>query len=125
MGVTPEVHPELDGAWFRAFDFGKWDYWSSDNDWGYGPWVTDSGWTNGWIATGLAMRAANTTLWDIMNLVDFPEDTVSQICGEMLGQDLSPVYCTVKSHKNDYSDHQQLKNTSTLTTVEENAVFYV
>ena len=28
--------PELEGAWFRAFDYDAQEYWGSDNDWGYG-----------------------------------------------------------------------------------------
>lgn len=42
--VKSAARPELSGAWFRAFDYGKQEYWSSDNDWGYGPWVTETGW---------------------------------------------------------------------------------
>lgn len=32
--VVSEAHPELSGAWFRAFDYERWEYWASDNDWG-------------------------------------------------------------------------------------------
>ena len=31
-----EAHPELDGTWYRGFDFKKWDYWASDGDCGLG-----------------------------------------------------------------------------------------
>ena len=41
--VTSRRHPELSGAWFRAFDYRSWEYWASDNDWGYGPWTTETG----------------------------------------------------------------------------------
>ncbi len=30
--VQSEKHKDLDGAWFRAFDYGKWDYWASNSD---------------------------------------------------------------------------------------------
>ena len=67
--VVSEAHPELAGAWFRAFDYERWEYWASDSDWGYGPWVTDGGWTNGnMIMTAIALRLANTTLYDTMML---------------------------------------------------------
>jgi hypothetical protein len=32
----------------------------------YGPWITEAGWSNGWITTALAAREANTTVWDVM-----------------------------------------------------------
>ena len=60
--VNSTVHPELSGAWFRAFDYDAWEYWASDNDWGYGPWTTETGWSNGWIMTALAAREGNTTV---------------------------------------------------------------
>jgi hypothetical protein len=28
--VRSEGRPELDGAWFRAFDFKRWEYWASN-----------------------------------------------------------------------------------------------
>ena len=42
----------------------RWEYWASDSDRGYGPWVTDNGWTNGWIQTALALRSEGRFLWD-------------------------------------------------------------
>lgn len=40
--------PNVDGAWLRAMDVDKWEYWASANDYGYGPWETETGWTIGW-----------------------------------------------------------------------------
>ena len=56
--------PWLDGAWFRAFDFGKWDYWSSNADAGWGAWSVEAGWGQSWIAATLALREKRTTLWE-------------------------------------------------------------
>jgi hypothetical protein len=36
------VHPELDGAWMRAFDYEKWEVWASAADIGWGPWCVHS-----------------------------------------------------------------------------------
>ncbi len=55
----------LDGAWFRGFDFSRWDYWGSNADIGWGVWATESGWTQGWITSMLALRQMNTSYWDI------------------------------------------------------------
>ena len=59
-----ETHPELDGTWYRGFDFKKWDYWASDGDWGWGVWSNEIGWTHSWITTTLALRHIKTSLWD-------------------------------------------------------------
>ena len=57
--------PELDGAWFRAFDFGRWEPWGSNADVGWGAWSVESGWTQGWITAVLALRQQRTCLWDL------------------------------------------------------------
>jgi len=63
--VSSERHPELDGAWFRAFDYRRWDYWGSNADAGWGAWSIESGWTQAWITSVLAMRQMQTSLWDL------------------------------------------------------------
>jgi hypothetical protein len=63
--ASSSLHPELDGAWFRAFDYKIWDYWASNSDWGWGVWSTETGWTQAWITSVLAMRHLNTSLWDL------------------------------------------------------------
>jgi hypothetical protein len=62
--VRSEAHPELDGAWYRAFDFDRWEYWASNADAGWGAWSTETGWTQGWISTMLMFNELNTNLWD-------------------------------------------------------------
>jgi len=84
--VNYGLYAGAEGAWFRAFDYDNEEFWSSDNDWGYGPWVTETGWSNGWIMTALALRGANRTLRDIMNesgLSNGPQ--LLDVCREMLG----------------------------------------
>lgn len=63
--VHSETRPELDGAWFRAFDFDRWDYFASNSDWGWGAWAVECGWTQGWITTGLALYRLNLNVWDL------------------------------------------------------------
>ena len=63
--IRSEAHPELDGAWFRAFDFKRWEYWASSTDAGWGAWSIESGWTQSWITSVLAMRHEKTSLWDL------------------------------------------------------------
>ncbi|HJN17215.1 MAG TPA: discoidin domain-containing protein, partial [Armatimonadota bacterium] len=72
--VRSEAHPELDGAWFRAFDFEKWEFWGSSADVGWGAWSIESGWTQGWITSVLAMRVRGTSLWDLSESVDLRDD---------------------------------------------------
>ena len=59
-----ESHPELDGTWYRGFDFKKWDYWASDGDAGWGVWTNEIGWTHSWITATLALRHMKTSLWN-------------------------------------------------------------
>ena len=63
--VRSEAHPELDGGWFRAFDYRHWDYWGSNADAGWGAWSIEVGWTQAWIPTVLAMRELDVNLWDL------------------------------------------------------------
>jgi hypothetical protein len=63
--VRSEAHPWLDGAWMRSFDDRKWEYWGSSADAGWGAWSVESGWTNTWIASVLAMRVQGTTLFEL------------------------------------------------------------
>ena len=63
--IRSETHPELDGGWYRGFDFKRWDYWGSDGDIGWGVWAIETGWTVGWISSTLAMRELGTCLWDL------------------------------------------------------------
>ena len=62
--VRSAAHPYLDGAWMRSFDFDLWEYWGSSADLGWGAWCVESGWTNSWIASVLALRALGETLWN-------------------------------------------------------------
>jgi len=63
--VRSEVFPELDGAWFRAFDFKKWEYWGSSADIGWGAWSIETGWTQGWIVAVFGLRQMETSLWEL------------------------------------------------------------
>ena len=62
--IRSERHPELDGGWFRAFDFNRWEYWASNADAGWGAWSIETGWTQSWITAILALRQIKTSVWD-------------------------------------------------------------
>lgn len=62
--------PEVDGGWMRAFDFKRWEPWGSNADLGWGAWSIESGWTQGWITTVLALREMDTSMWDVMANAD-------------------------------------------------------
>lgn len=68
--VRSADHPYLDGAWLRAFDYGKWDYRASSGDIGWGPWCAEAGWGHAWIATTLGLRARSTSLWELLTSRD-------------------------------------------------------
>ncbi len=63
--IRSDAAPSLDGGWFRAFDFRRWEHWGSNADVGWGAWCIESGWTQGWITAVLAMRQMDTSLWEL------------------------------------------------------------
>jgi len=63
--VEAKSHPEIDGGWLRAFDYERYEHWGSDADHGWGAWCIESGWTQGWIVSILAMREMDTSIWDL------------------------------------------------------------
>jgi hypothetical protein len=65
--AVSKERPEFDGAWFRAFDYRRWDFWASDADSGWGAWSIETGWTQAWICGGLGLRLADTSLWDLLD----------------------------------------------------------
>lgn len=63
--VQSSAHNDLDGAWFRAFDYGRWDYWASNSDAGWGAWCTLSGWIQSWIVTSQILLQQHQSYWDL------------------------------------------------------------
>lgn len=63
--VKSKRHKELDGAWFRAFDYGIWDYWASNGDAGWGAWSTNTGWIQSWIVASEALLERNQSFWTL------------------------------------------------------------
>lgn len=63
--IKSEAHDNLDGGWFRAFDFDHWEYRGSNADSGWGAWAIETGWTQAWIPTVLSLRIMNENLWDL------------------------------------------------------------
>jgi hypothetical protein len=56
---------DLDGCWFRAFDYESWEYYGSNADHGWGAWGTLTGWTQSFITTTLALKFQRTSYWDL------------------------------------------------------------
>ncbi|MFO1498197.1 MAG: hypothetical protein U1G07_07360 [Verrucomicrobiota bacterium] len=56
--------PYLEGAWFRAFDFKRWEPWASSGDAGWGAWCLESGWGPAWTAAVLGLRQRNRSFWE-------------------------------------------------------------
>jgi hypothetical protein len=66
--VASPSHPELNGGWFRAFDFGRYEHWGCNADQGWGAWCIESGWTEGWITSILGLREMGTSVWDLTRI---------------------------------------------------------
>lgn len=63
--VQSDKYKDLDGAWFRGFEFDKWEYWASNADAGWGAWGTLSGWTQSWIVATQVLTGENRSFWDL------------------------------------------------------------
>ncbi len=81
--IRSDEHIELDGGWFRAFDYRRWDYWGSNADLGWGVWSIESGWTQGWIVSVLAMRELRTSFWDLTQRSDIAAH-LGELCALMM-----------------------------------------
>lgn len=63
--VQSTKHRDLDGAWFRGFDYGKWEYWASNSDAGWGVWCTLTGWIQSWIVATKVQIQQKQSYWDL------------------------------------------------------------
>lgn len=61
---TSTGRQDLDGCWFRAFDYQNWEYYGSNADHGWGAWGTLTGWTQSFITTTLALKLQETSFWE-------------------------------------------------------------
>ena len=80
--VRSTDQPYLDGAWMRSFDDELWEYWGSSADLGWGAWSVESGWTNAWLASVLAMRNLGASLFDL-SLAPRLASRLPDLCEEM------------------------------------------
>lgn len=71
--VSSQDHPTLDGGWFRAFDYEKWDYWGGNGDSGWGAWSSETGWVQSHIVAAMTMRELKTSLWDFTSRTSIGE----------------------------------------------------
>ncbi|CAL1517175.1 hypothetical protein [Chitinophaga sp. MM2321] len=63
--VKSDKFKDLDGAWFRAFEYNRWEYWASNADAGWGAWGTLTGWTQSWIVATQVLTADQQNFWDL------------------------------------------------------------
>ena len=80
---TSSGRADLDGCWFRGFDYENWEYYGSNADHGWGAWGTLTGWTQSFITTTLAMKLENTSYWD-MTKKSRIGDHIDEVWSEML-----------------------------------------
>ena len=80
--VRSARYPFVDGAWFRAFDDERWDYWGSAADIGWGPWNAETGWGAAWTSATLALRMKRTSVWELTSASRMA-DRFSSVAGEM------------------------------------------
>lgn len=62
--LKSERWKDLDGAWFRAYDYKRQDYWASNADAGWGAWGTLTGWIQSWIVYTQILAETKTSFWE-------------------------------------------------------------
>lgn len=72
--VKSADHIDVDGAWFRAFDYKRWDYWASNADNGWGAWCTLAGWIQAWIVGTQTLIEKNESYWDATRDLDVKKE---------------------------------------------------
>ena len=82
--VSSKEFENVDGAWFRAFDYEDWDYWASNADAGWGAWSTLTGWIQSWIVGTLARQQQEQSLWELINSKQLQASLPSHIISGML-----------------------------------------
>ncbi len=80
---TSSGRADLDGCWFRAFDYEQWEFYGSNADHGWGAWGTLTGWTQSFITTTLALRVENISFWDVTKDSNIDKH-IKEIWGQML-----------------------------------------
>ena len=63
--VKSDRFEDLDGAWFRAFDYERWEFWASNADAGWGAWGTLTGWTQSWIVATQVLVLQDQSYWEL------------------------------------------------------------
>ncbi len=91
--VRSEKHKELDGGWFRAFDYRQWEYWGSNADSGWGAWSIEVGWTQAWIPTMLSLIYLKTDLWSLT------QDSKVAQCFEQIQKQMIPDETLLRNYK--------------------------
>ncbi|NER14147.1 BspA family leucine-rich repeat surface protein [Leptobacterium flavescens] len=84
--IKSEKHSDLDGGWFRVFEYDRWDYWASNADSGWGPWCTLAGWIQSWIVTTQTLVIERNNYWDLTNNLNISENA-NDIINFMLEKD--------------------------------------
>lgn len=67
-------HTDIDGAWFRAFDYNRWDYWASNADNGWGAWSTLTGWIQSWIVSTQVLIEMDQSYWEVTKNINMEKE---------------------------------------------------
>ena len=80
--------PYLNGSWFRAFDFERWEPWASSGDIGWGAWSIEAGWAQAWGAAIIGLRRREISVWDFIAKTEIAKhwDEVNQLMARSDGR---------------------------------------
>jgi hypothetical protein len=64
------VDDRIDGGWMRAFHFGKWEWFGSNQDLAWGPYCMETGWTNAPITAALCLYLLGESFCPLPHTMD-------------------------------------------------------
>jgi len=68
-----DTDPLYDGTWLRAFDYGRWEYFGSSADIGWGPYCVETGWQCAPLDMGLMLAMAPGKPGAVLSLPTKPD----------------------------------------------------
>lgn len=85
---------------FRGFDYGRWDYWASISDAGWGTWCTLTGWIQSWIVSTQLQILGKQSFWELTRQSSIGRTASSVIESMMTDPTIIPGSDTINKNTN-------------------------
>jgi hypothetical protein len=91
--ASSTMYPQYEGAWFRGFDYSRWEVFGSNADWGWPAFGIETGWTVTWITAGFGLREVDgiSSLWELVTARPL-RGMASELCSKFF-EDIASTAC--------------------------------